>query len=511
MMISLLAPAWLWLLPAWPLLLMLARRRSERTPVLAPDFELWRRAALAIGEPPRKRAFDRRDLLLLLPVVLWTLALSGPVFRADDDDASVVVLVDRSASMATSENGESRIRRGLRIASELQVDGPARFVGVPEPASDERLSEATSAAVPVDRLLSVAAALYAAGESVVMVTDRADAAAPEGAGLVRVADQATNAGIVACAATSNGIFVRVAGDVGAGPRVLRIENLEGVEIASFRVPDAASGRLVAAESTVGGVVVRLIPPDANPLDDVAVIPALPLRIRTSFDAPGANALLRALRAQPELDIVIGRDPSAALFVARDDVGVPSERPLLLAAPFSMARGFATGAFRTAEGRGRGVGPLADFDPGVDRLAKVFALSAAPSSAVPLLTLGETPFAYADGPTVALLAEDDPEWAAGPGFPLAVRRLVARTGAFAQATAERKATGVLDDEESRSGSAAAALAIAPKARRSRGRERDLAPWLAACGALLASALSIRPFLKGPRQVVRHLTPATAVVD
>jgi hypothetical protein len=85
--------AWIF---AWPLLLLVLKRASARSPRRAADFELWRRAAETLPNPARSSAPDLRDAALLLPAALLLTALAEPVARGAELRPITIVL-DRSA------------------------------------------------------------------------------------------------------------------------------------------------------------------------------------------------------------------------------------------------------------------------------------------------------------------------------------------------------------------------------------------------------------------------------
>lgn len=95
-------------LPALIILYFLKLRRREQT---VPSTFLWKRAVqdLQVNAPFQKL---RRNLLLLLQLIiliLALLALARPIVQTDlADEASVVMLIDRSASMNTSEGEKTR-------------------------------------------------------------------------------------------------------------------------------------------------------------------------------------------------------------------------------------------------------------------------------------------------------------------------------------------------------------------------------------------------------------------
>jgi hypothetical protein len=486
------APAHLALLALWPALLLLARRAAERRPRPAADFELWRRAAERLGAPPVRRAFSRRDLALLAPLVLLTLALAEPAWRREAGARRVVVLMDRSASMGAAVGGVDRLARGLRAAAGLPEAREPRFVGVPAPAQGERASSPAPVAVDPSRLAAEAAALFAAGEPVLVVTDRDDLPLPPGVGLVRVVDDVVNAGIVACAPTPEGLFVRLAGDAGAAPRELRVENREGGEILSVRVGDPSAARFVLDLGGVQDATLRLLPLDRNPLDDVVRLVARPRPARAAVVLPRGDALLRALRAQPELEVVAGPDPEADLIVAHDASAARDGRALLLVPPFRDARGFSAGEAAAADGPTLGRGAFEGFAGESARFDALHAAAGVPEGARTALAVSDAPLVSLDAATRTAALWTDPgaggDWATTAGFPLAIRRVVAALDALG--SAEFAAVGApLDPSESRSRTVGPGGVRGPAVRVGELDAVPLGPWCAAAAAVVFLALVV----------------------
>lgn len=501
------APASLALLALWPALLLLARRAAERRPRPAADFELWRRAAERLGAPPVRRAFSRRDLVLLVPLALLTLALAEPAWRREEGARRVVVLMDRSASMGAAVGGVDRLARGLRAAAGLPEAREPRFVGVPAPAEDERASSPAPVAVDPARLAAEAAALHAAGEPVLVVTDRDDLPLPPGVGLVRVVDDVVNAGIVACAPTPEGLFVRLAGDAGAAPRELRVENREGGEIVSVRVGDPSAARLVLDLGGVQDATLRLLPHDRNPLDDVVRLVARPRPARAAVVLPRGDALLRALRAQPELEVVVGPDPEADLIVAHDAAAARDGRALLLVPPFRDARGFSSGRPYVESGPPIGKGAFEGFVGEPARFEVLYGSRVDGPGAEIVLTVGQSMLLMIDAKTrtAALWADPDADgdWATTAGFPLAVRRTLAALDVLG--SAEFAAVGApLDPSESRSRTVGPGGVRGPAARVGELDAVPLGPWCAAAAAVVFLALIVRG------ATVRRRAAPTAIV-
>ncbi|HYC78701.1 MAG TPA: hypothetical protein VEI02_13835 [Planctomycetota bacterium] len=426
-------PAALALLAVAPLLLLLRARAAARRPRAAPDFELWRRAAEKLGDPPRRRAPRRDDLLPLLPFALWVIAAAGPrLERAGSAD--VVAIVDRTASMGvTDAAGRTRVARGLAEARRLLGGASLEIVGAPAPPEGVDPETPSAAGGDPADLAAEAERRRDAGRRVVVVTDRDDVALPAGVGRVTVADDALNAGVVACAVREGaGLLVRVEGR-SATPRRLVVASDAG-EIARYDVPADAPLRAVVPVDVRARLAVRLDPPDALPLDDVVHLVPEAAPTRVAVVAERADALVRALRAQPDVEVSFGPDPEAALAVVRDASTADASRAAWLVPPFPPTHGFALGAARAVDAPGVGFGRWEGYSTDVTHWPAVFDLASRPDGAETLLAAGDAPLLVRSGGVVAWTV--DPEiapWIDVASFPLTVRRLLDDAGLAALAT------------------------------------------------------------------------------
>ncbi|MBX7255598.1 MAG: VWA domain-containing protein [Candidatus Hydrogenedentes bacterium] len=122
-----LAPPFLWLLSLIPIIILLYFLKLRRTPVVISSTLLWMKSLQDItANAPFQRL--RRNLLLLLQILvllLAVLALARPFVKAEGSAGrNLCLLVDRSASMKTNENGRPRMdlakQEALRIVDEMQ-------------------------------------------------------------------------------------------------------------------------------------------------------------------------------------------------------------------------------------------------------------------------------------------------------------------------------------------------------------------------------------------------------
>ena len=113
----------LWLAAALvPLLVLLYFLKLRRRTQTVPSTLLWKRAVqdLQVNAPFQRL---RRNLLLLLQLLVLAagiLALARPVVRSPiSDETSVILLIDRSASMSTREGQETRLDQAKEQARRL--------------------------------------------------------------------------------------------------------------------------------------------------------------------------------------------------------------------------------------------------------------------------------------------------------------------------------------------------------------------------------------------------------
>ncbi len=127
------APAFLWLLAALPIVVLLHLRR--RRPVDVGSLHVWKRV-----EPPTQRTVQMRTrppislalLLQLLVVALLALAAAGPSLGSDDDaKVRTVVLLDASDTMLRRDGPTARFERAReRVLETWPPDGSEGLVDV---------------------------------------------------------------------------------------------------------------------------------------------------------------------------------------------------------------------------------------------------------------------------------------------------------------------------------------------------------------------------------------------
>ncbi|HLV11667.1 MAG TPA: BatA domain-containing protein [Trueperaceae bacterium] len=311
------SPAFLWLLAAVPVVVLLHFLRARRRQHAVSALFLWERATHAASL--RRRV---RPSWLLLAQLLFTalaaLALARPALAAREAPDRVIV-IDASASMAAAaapgEGAGTRLDLARDLAREL-ARGAGRLALVRAGAAATLLAPLEASASERDAALSALAAGDAAadvsgaldlgagllpGAEVHVITDQALAL---GSARVHVVgEEVPNVGISAFTVGVGQVFVGV---VASGPRPAEarvVLEQDGAELASsdVLVPAGGVGTVTFPIPDLAGVVTARVvgAPDALPLDDVAYAGSRPVTVVTD-DTHGAAT--RALQAVPQTEV-----------------------------------------------------------------------------------------------------------------------------------------------------------------------------------------------------------------
>ena len=310
------APAFLWLLAALPLVVLLhfLRSRTRRLDVSA--LFLWRRAR-EVAERRRRFSPTWSLLLQLLAVAFTALALAQPDLRLEGPP-DLVVVVDASASMAAVDPEGSRLER-MREAVRWLSDEAGR-VAVVRAGSEPRLALPFSAdrgaleevlaefspgdsSADLERALSLARDLAGESGRVALVSDDPGPARVD-VTRVDVGGSGENIGIVGFDLGIQQAFVALASNA-VGPRSVGVELRQGdAVLASTEVliPSGQQASVTFPIDVRSGVVearlVGLPEGDALALDDVAYAGQRPLSVVVDSDV---ESVLRALRAVPGVE------------------------------------------------------------------------------------------------------------------------------------------------------------------------------------------------------------------
>ena len=345
------APAFLWLLAAIPLVVLLHFLRMESTRREVAALFLWREAR-ELADMRRRLSPTWLLLIQILFVAAAALALAQPRFSlAGPPDA--VLVIDASASMTALEPG-GRTRLELAKSAATDVAGRRSRVAlvragldavVVHPLDGDRgaFGSALSAlragdrVVDLERAVDLAADIAAGGEVHVFT----DAPLPPRVGVVRhpVGTNVPNTGIVAFDVGLQEAFIAVASNA-ERPFEVGLELLrQGQPVASTSlfVPVNGQGTVTFPLTEAGIYEVRLAPPpagDALALDDVAFAGRRDLAV--VLDRP-SDPVQRALAALPGVSVRVtslGRslDAGAWVLTGTDPEGLGPGSYLLLAEP-----------------------------------------------------------------------------------------------------------------------------------------------------------------------------------
>jgi len=338
------SPAFLWLLAALPVVVLLHYLRARRLRHEVSALFLWDRATRAAS---RRRRIRPSWLLFvqLLFTALAAFALARPAVvsrRAPD----VVVIIDASASMraaaTASAVGDDRATTRLDLATDLALElgqgagrvalvragTVARLLAPLEATQSERREaiaglEAGDASADIGGALELTGALLP-GADVHVVTDMEMSL---GRATVHVVGEpVTNLGISALEIGIGQVFIGV---VSSGPQPAQtrvVLSRDGVELASAEVlvPAGGVGSATFPLPDLSGVIQARLdgPSDALAIDDVAFVGSRPLQVVTD-DTQGA--VTRALSAVPNTQVTYSRGAGLldAEVVVLTGGGVPS--------------------------------------------------------------------------------------------------------------------------------------------------------------------------------------------
>lgn len=433
-------PAWLFLLLPVLFLLWLVRRAIARRPRAMGTHPLFVRAAGKLGAPrsaprprPRFRWTDVAPLLIVL-------ALARPVWLFDAERTETVVVIDRSASMATRIAEGTRASEGLRVARE-RLGTIDRLSGIPALRAGSGPAGVTLRSVSRSDLAELVAVEAAKGARVMVITDgdpeALAARLPAGVGCIVWPTAGRNAGIVAAACSPDGrLLLRVLHPQGGSVPAIRCTGRETRIIALEPAGPGEARRVLSAEEVpVGGadgLALELVMADGsawtddNPLDDEVVL-ARPLTAPTLAAADRSDETRDALTAAilARGDVV----PTARGSLAWIGLGDVDARWRFLGIDDLPARPAALGSVEGVVTMSGG-GVLPASDP--VRFASLYEVPEAWREAAVILRIGDRPLLLerrtSEGGSWLLLASlGDSTWPSTPGFPLAISTVVDRAG------------------------------------------------------------------------------------
>ena len=119
---ALLAPVFLWFLALVPVIVLLYILKLRRTEIVIPSTFLWMKSLqdLTANAPFQRLRKNVLMFLQILALILLVMALARPFVQAvSREGTNLCVIVDRSASMQTQEDGQTRLDRAKTAALEM--------------------------------------------------------------------------------------------------------------------------------------------------------------------------------------------------------------------------------------------------------------------------------------------------------------------------------------------------------------------------------------------------------
>lgn len=346
---SFLAPGFLWLLAAIPLVIALHFLRNRRRHQVVSALFLWQQAS---EQANVRRRFSLWWLLLLqiLAVIVSALALAQPVL-VGRGAADRIIIIDASASMAATDPDGMRLVKAVRGAAGLAADGGRvaliragtdATVVFPLAASEVGFSNALAglvaadASADLDRALELADSLAAEAE-VHLFTD-ASPPAHSGYTWHGVAGAGHNLGITSFELGPQQAFIAVTSSW-PQPRTVTVSlerDGQPAGLTELLVPAGGQGNVTfPTEGQVGLFRASVVAPegDALQLDDEAWAGSRQLSV---YVADNSEPIERALAAVPGT-VRAASAGAADVIVARSGRQLPdSAASLLLFAPRSSA-------------------------------------------------------------------------------------------------------------------------------------------------------------------------------
>ena len=471
---SFLWPLGLLALAGVPAAVLIALWRARRQDVPVPSLMLWERLAERVADAGRKRrtTLDAAVVLAAAAALFLGLAAAGPMLlRAAPGGRSVLLVMDRSASMQALQGGLTRWELARREAGSLLGELAASdtvYIATSPPGRRERIgplapAEAKAALAAMDatdrpgRIVDDLARAMAWAHSlrptaVVAVTDDPDAVPPSaGVSVVGVGGPAENvfftrlgfagtkvlAGLGRSGSARQAEVVlladgREAGraviDFGAAPGSAAHGWAEGSAV--IEAPALASARQVEA---------RILAEDSLPADNIAHAAREPEPALRVLLVGESNAFIeKALGIHPGVEIVRGGEPGAGggeleygliVYIGASPAAEPRCPAVVIAPPepFGNVRLGAELAGPQAApvtgGELFGEGDLADL-----RIASARAL-AGPAKVLAAAEGGA--LAVQDGSTICIgfgLTAGNTNWMLQPSFPIFWARLIEKLGA-----------------------------------------------------------------------------------
>lgn len=350
-------PWWLLALLAVPLIYWLHRWRAPVATVPVNALFLWDAAAVPApggnSPTPPEAAWWRRALI----AGLLAIALAAPWTPARD--SALTIWVDDSTSMATIENGNSRLAAALDdLATALDESSfttiTMRSLTNPARAYEQPGAGLTTDAWPVDRLARLSPpALLSSDSAHWLVTDGAteniaEWAAPAGISRVFQAGTATeNVAITRLAARrapddSRAVEVLLSigngGQASASREITLVAADANDRIERANISAGQSQTLVVRVPSAPSVIAALSSDDALILDDKLTLDTATLMpVPTAVDPSCPSALKNALRTHPGLSMSTSVDGDGLRVTCTDSIDTRATTPMLWFRPGPTSR------------------------------------------------------------------------------------------------------------------------------------------------------------------------------
>ncbi len=336
-MLGFVAPQFLWLLLALPLVVILHFIRQQKRQQAVSALFLWRQAKQLAQ---RRRRFSPTWLLILqlLFVTAAAFALSQPTLQLSGAPERILI-VDASASMAARDSDGVRLDKAVAVAEGLTDDAGRVAViragldaTLAQPLSDDRqvvrqtLRDLVAGDERADLQRAIELATAIAPDAEVHLFS--DGAKPSGAiaTLHPVGTDAQNVGISAFELRNQQAFISVVSNHPRPQEVTVSISRDGQQLASTNLLIPASGQANTSfpiDGRAGFYRAGLEPPswDGLSLDDAAFAGSRDVRVLLT---PLSQTLERGMRAIPGLDLQVRQQAplEAEGFDARVIIGAP---------------------------------------------------------------------------------------------------------------------------------------------------------------------------------------------
>jgi len=467
-------PIGLLALAAVPAAVLIAMWRARRRELPVSSITLWDRLAEQVSQTgaPHRRLIDVSLLLAGLFALLAGLAVAGPMMMVTSGGTSrtLVLIVDRSASMQMAESGTTRWKLAQTEMARLTaaLDPADRVYLFASPADDRLRLEPLTPAAAIDVLraleptdlegdiLSDTAAALAAAHSLrpfqaVVCTDTPELI-PSGIAAVGVGGPAGNLYFTRFTATGNAVALGIGnvGDAREATVRLALDDAPPVE-KTAALPAGGEATVLFEQIAVGQVQqlrAEIAADDALAADNVFHAARQPLRrIRVLLTGRDDRFIERALAVHPAVEISHGPEPDGAEALEAFDLLIcngivpkqPVSRPTVVIDPPESFDSIRVGGTVKAP-QVTSLAPdalLADCGLagiGIENSRRL------QTDAEELAASDETPLIVRSGPLLCVafsLSRENTDWPIKPGFPIFWAKVIEQVAPPAAGLAYRR--------------------------------------------------------------------------